>query len=1200
MSGTSPTLHLLVDAPQALGTLKELQAAVATLKAGLAGLNSQTATGTKAGFTRIEAEVKELRAALTAARMENELLAKSVQTKAAAATAAAAKEVAAVKTVAAAKKAAVAEEEAAQEKAAAWKRRLQVKTGEMTVAADLKANAAVEASLVKHLAVQDKMREAAALKEAARIEALAAHNHRVQLRSAEMTGALAIKAHDAVEASLAAHLAKQEAMKDRAAREDIRRQQLVNNAHAAALAEDVRRQRAADLTRAASANAAAAASMRAGEGTGRSAARGLAGATGGLWLTYGQNIPALVGAYGAGMAVKSSVQKGSEFQYQTQFAGALGGLKPEQLAKVRAELLALGTDAVMGPVELAKGMRVLQQAGIGAVDSLKVLPTAIRVALQGETDMTAASETLVGVMNQFNLGLSDIPRIGDAISKTASVTVANVGDLMESLKQATGINQRYGTSLETVLSMVGLLAKQGITGQSAGTFSRRFIEELYQPHSDDARRAFKEIGFSAYNANGSTRNSDEVIQDFVQRMSGYDEKSRNAMLTQIFDLRAAKQAAALVADLNNHFKQLRKDIDDSAGALERFEASLSSSTKLLWAQTKNNVEAALIVTFSEVEEPLNRMLTAMKELFKAPETLQFLKLLMLIPKGYMDIAALGASEAMAPTGQGPGPSLQGLPGMHLRGARALVGGTQSLFEKLGIVDPVAPAGGLPGRTRSGRIIPLPAITDITAFEAGLNQYSPQLGKKTASQRVIDPLAAREALQLSQAQDQATVAAASRATRKIEQEANFATRLADEKHRNLLISENDYNAEIERIQDKRLADEIAMTEEALTALQAQEDKKWTQAQKVQNQTRQADLRFKLDEQRREAQQVKDLRKIRAEGNVKAIKDETSKILEVARRDEELRVEQRDLTSKLRLAPPELAARYKAEFDARKRFDPELVNIEEALKKQAGNGAAVEALNARKAALIELREAYVAVQGAEAEMIAAHERTFGYGAQDAFRAYVDAANNAADNARTLWGTTFQGLEDSLTQFVMTGKISFRSLANTILEELIRIQMRKAIAGVVNAFINPAGAIGGADVASAGSADVLGVSSVGVAHTGGILGLDTLRARSAPTALWSDAQRFHGGGVIGPTEVPIIAERGEGVFTPAQMRSLAPVGGSQAPSRIEIINNGTPQKVTGTEQHFDGEGMILRIITTDIARNGPVAQALESNFGMTRRGR
>lgn len=67
----------------------------------------------------------------------------------------------------------------------------------------------------------------------------------------------------------------------------------------------------------------------------------------------------------------------------------------------------------------------------------------------------------------------------------------------------------------------------------------------------------------------------------------------------------------------------------------------------------------------------------------------------------------------------------------------------------------------------------------------------------------------------------------------------------------------------------------------------------------------------------------------------------------------------------------------------------------------------------------------------------------------------------------------------------------------------------------------------------------------HTGGIIGAEPTFQRNVGSAYFDDAPRFHGGGIAGD-EVPIIARKGEGVFTEGQMKAL---GGGSSASPINI---------------------------------------------------
>lgn len=71
----------------------------------------------------------------------------------------------------------------------------------------------------------------------------------------------------------------------------------------------------------------------------------------------------------------------------------------------------------------------------------------------------------------------------------------------------------------------------------------------------------------------------------------------------------------------------------------------------------------------------------------------------------------------------------------------------------------------------------------------------------------------------------------------------------------------------------------------------------------------------------------------------------------------------------------------------------------------------------------------------------QQDFGLGAQEALNNYLDTSRNVAEQSANLFTTAFRGMEDALVQFATTGKADFKSLANSILADLLRIQLRAA---------------------------------------------------------------------------------------------------------------------------------------------------------------
>jgi hypothetical protein len=158
----------------------------------------------------------------------------------------------------------------------------------------------------------------------------------------------------------------------------------------------------------------------------------------------------------------------------------------------------------------------------------------------------------------------------------------------------------------------------------------------------------------------------------------------------------------------------------------------------------------------------------------------------------------------------------------------------------------------------------------------------------------------------------------------------------------------------------------------------------------------------------------------------------------------------------------------------------------------------------------------------------------------RKFSAEGTNAAAQMEGVFTKAFDGMTDALTDFVMTGKLSFNDLANSIIRDMIRIAVQQSITGPLASGIKSL--IGG--LFTSGSAPVempgggydyskYGVAEVFHAHSGGIAGQSIRITRNVPMSLFENAPRFHGGGYLSPGEIPIIAQYGERVLTREQNR-------------------------------------------------------------------
>jgi len=216
----------------------------------------------------------------------------------------------------------------------------------------------------------------------------------------------------------------------------------------------------------------------------------------------------------------------------------------------------------------------------------------------------------------------------------------------------------------------------------------------------------------------------------------------------------------------------------------------------------------------------------------------------------------------------------------------------------------------------------------------------------------------------------------------------------------------------------------------------------------------------------------------------------------------------------------------------------------------------------------------------------QNQFTTGWQQAMNDYVDSAASAANQAKTLFGNAFKGMEDALVNFVKTGKLDFGKLADSIISDLIRIQIQNSITKPL------AAAMGSGDM-GASIAKMFGFANGGIMTSSGSLPLN----------------KYASGGIASS---PQLAMFGEGktpeAYVPLPDGRSIPVnmtGGGGQGVIVNVMNNGGGTATTKERTDNNGNRVIdvmieqvKSAIAADITRGtGVVTSALERTYGANR---
>lgn len=102
----------------------------------------------------------------------------------------------------------------------------------------------------------------------------------------------------------------------------------------------------------------------------------------------------------------------------------------------------------------------------------------------------------------------------------------------------------------------------------------------------------------------------------------------------------------------------------------------------------------------------------------------------------------------------------------------------------------------------------------------------------------------------------------------------------------------------------------------------------------------------------------------------------------------------------------------------------------------------------------------------------QRSFAYGWDQAYGSFLESTNNMAEYAQTQFDNLTNGLTDAFVNFVMTGKLSFKSLITSILADVAKLAATNIVKGIFGAVFggatNPFASLFGGARAAGGPVD------------------------------------------------------------------------------------------------------------------------------------
>ncbi len=261
--------------------------------------------------------------------------------------------------------------------------------------------------------------------------------------------------------------------------------------------------------------------------------------------------------------------------------------------KVQSRTIQLARSSRFTTEDVAAAYAIAAHAGLEFEDADSLVAASIELAKAGGMDLAEAVSYMSDIVHASGGEFVDTADMIDKLVFASNLANTDVGEMAEALVRVGPSLSLFGGDIGDAVSMLAILADNGMKGTQAGTMLRSALLRLVAPtgsaesaiealggsvedftdeelaemnegleeydaevaelglDSEEARKKLEEYGFSAYDDNGKLKDQVTIWTDLAAAMSGMTEEDYNKTLKTIFPLRTWSTANGILQNSND-------------------------------------------------------------------------------------------------------------------------------------------------------------------------------------------------------------------------------------------------------------------------------------------------------------------------------------------------------------------------------------------------------------------------------------------------------------------------------------------------------------------------------------------------------------------------------------------------------------------------------------------------------------------------
>lgn len=313
---------------------------------------------------------------------------------------------------------------------------------------------------------------------------------------------------------------------------------------------------------------------------------------------------------------KETIEVGKNFDASMSNVAALSGATEDELAQLRDTAKEFGSTTKFSASEAADALGYMALAGWDSKQSMDALGGVLDLAAASGMGLAEASDLVTDYMSAFNMEAQDSAYFADLLSYAQANANTTVDALGGAFKNCAANLNAAGQDVETVTSLLAMMANQGLKGEKAGTALSAVMRDITKSMEDGAI-SIGDTVVQVMDANGNYRDLTDILKDVEAATYGMGDAEKASALSSTFTADSIKGLNLILNAGVTAAKDFEDELRNSSGTAKDMSDIMNDNLGGDLTALNSKLEGVQIAIYEKFEPALRKGVDVLEDLLDA-------------------------------------------------------------------------------------------------------------------------------------------------------------------------------------------------------------------------------------------------------------------------------------------------------------------------------------------------------------------------------------------------------------------------------------------------------------------------------------------------------------------------------------------------------------------------------------------------------